>query len=285
MKNNNWKTAPQQNNEPQALTVLRRRTTSPQAWPESSRTTPHTRTGNAWPPGYEKQASGITVRLPTIPRSASPVPWLTSLHATDGRGEYGSAAYRGNCSGLFIRDLLNFYRPRHVLDPMSGSGTCRDVCQELNIECLSFDIHNGLDAVETANYAALSQFDFVWMHPPYWKLIKYGEDPRCLSNSPTLADFVAKMQTVFWNCRQILTNNGKIAVLMGDGREHGEYWALPHRVLQAAENVGLRLAAPEIIRFGHGATSSSREYSGAFIPLLHDVCWVFKAAQSVKGER
>ena len=51
---------------------------------------------------------------------------------------------------------------------------------------------------------------------------------------------------------------------------------LPFRILQAAETVGLWLAAPEIIRFGHGSTSSKKRYSSSFIPRLHDVCFVLK---------
>src|SRR4051794_32936411 len=78
--------------------------------------------------------------LPEAPRTASPVPWLTSIHATPGRGNYGDRGYRGNCSGLLVRDLLLYYRPNRVLDPMSGGGTCGDVCRELGIGCTSRDI-------------------------------------------------------------------------------------------------------------------------------------------------
>src|SRR5262249_9698849 len=49
------------------------------------------------------------VPLPEGPNTQSPVPTLTSIHATPGRGPYGDPAYRGNCSGLVIRDLLRFY--------------------------------------------------------------------------------------------------------------------------------------------------------------------------------
>ena len=67
------------------------------------------------------------VPLPECPMTASPVPSLTSIHATPGRGDYGNPGYRGNCSGLLIRDLLTFYGSRRVLDPMEDGGTCRGV--------------------------------------------------------------------------------------------------------------------------------------------------------------
>src|SRR5450755_2429785 len=73
------------------------------------------------------------VPLPEAPQTKSPVPWLTSLHAKEGRGEFGDSSYRGNCSGLLIEDLLSYYQPRSVLDPMAGGGTCPDVCKKLGI--------------------------------------------------------------------------------------------------------------------------------------------------------
>ena len=46
--------------------------------------------------------------------------------------------------------------------------------------------------------------------------------------------------------------------------------------MNAAVAEGYWLAAPEIIRFGHGATSSSKVYRTSFIPSLHDVCLVLE---------
>src|ERR1700682_3436089 len=78
--------------------------------------------------------------LPRAPRNASPVPGLTSLYHKAYRGPYGDPGYPGNCGGELIKDLLRYFRPRSVFDPMTGSGTCADVCKELGIECMSKDI-------------------------------------------------------------------------------------------------------------------------------------------------
>src|SRR5664279_513607 len=74
-------------------------------------------------------------RLPRAPITASPVPHLTSLYHFSRAGEYGDRGYPGNCGGTLIRDLLRFFQPQTVFDPMTGSGTCRDVCRELGIYC------------------------------------------------------------------------------------------------------------------------------------------------------
>lgn len=220
-----------------------------------------------------------TVPLPAIPESGSPVPWLTSIHGTPGRGNYGDAGYRGNCSGLLIKDLLQFYRPRRVLDPMEGSGTCRDVCRELRIEYFGGDIRLGFDATDPKSFEDIGSFDFIWLHPPYWKMVAYNQgEPRCLSNAATLPEFRSQLARVFKNCRSVLSDGGKLGLQIGDVRERGEYQALPFHVFYTASKVGFCLAAPEIVRFQHGATSSKKRYSQAFIPRLHDLCFVLKAA-------
>lgn len=66
-------------------------------------------------------------RLPRAPKNVSPVPGLTSLYHFDRAGEYGDRKWPGNCGGNLIRDLLLYFEPKTVLDPMHGSGTCRDV--------------------------------------------------------------------------------------------------------------------------------------------------------------
>lgn len=218
----------------------------------------------------------LTVLLPPLPRTASPVPHLTSIHATDGRGPYGDSRYRGNCSGLLIRDLLQYYRPSRVLDPMAGSGTCRDVCRELGITCWSFDLHGGFDAQDEKWFQGIGEYDFIWLHPPYWKMICYGDDPRCLSNAPTLVDFQRRLRRVIRNCHSVLADRGHLAILMGDGKHEGQYMGLPFRTLWLAFQENLWLAAPEIVRFQHGATSSTKQYSTSFIPRLHDICLVLK---------
>jgi hypothetical protein len=76
----------------------------------------------------------------------------------------------------------------------------------------------------------------------------------------------------------VLNPRGILALQIGDAKEQGEYLALPFHVFATAWKVGYRLAAPEIVRFQHGATSSKKRYSQAFIPRLHDLCFVLKPA-------
>ena len=220
----------------------------------------------------------VYARLPLAPRNASPVPHLTSLYHFHRAGEYGDRGYPGNCGGNLIKDLMLFFRPSGlVLDPMSGSGTCLDVCQELGIPCMAWDINRGIDACDANGFASAETFEFIWSHPPYFRQKLYSDDPRDLSRSPTLEDFLRRYGQFIRNCAQSLKPNGKLAILMGDysDREYG-FLPLCYHTKRLAFAAGLRQHGTDIIRFSHGASSSKKVYRSSFIPGLHDVCMIFE---------
>jgi SAM-dependent methyltransferase len=219
----------------------------------------------------------VYVRLPRAPVNASPVPHLTSLYHFDRRGEYGSSKYPGNCGGLLIKDVLLYFCPHLVSDPMSGSGTCREVCRELGIPCISGDIHDDFDACDTQGFAPEAMFDFIWVHPPYWRMKLYADDPRDLSRAPTLDHFLVRYGRFIRNCARSLKPGGKLAILMGDysDRDAG-YIPLVYHTKRLAFAAGFTQHCTDIIRFSHGASSSKKVYRSSFIPGLHDVCCIFQ---------
>jgi hypothetical protein len=221
-------------------------------------------------------AEPIYARLPLAPRNASPVPHLTSLYHFHRAGDYGDRNYPGNCGGNLIKDLLRYFKPASVFDPMTGSGTCRDVCEELAIYCWSSDLHQNVDACDPSAFPR-GCFQFAWIHPPYWRQKLYTDDPRDLSRTPTLAAFLERYRLLIENCVGSLTDGGKLAILMGDysDRDAG-FVPLTYYTKQLAFAAGLRQCCTDIIRFSHGASSSHKVYRSAFIPGLHDVCMVFE---------
>ncbi|MBX9653871.1 hypothetical protein K2Y11_09680 [bacterium] len=219
----------------------------------------------------------VYAKLPLAPVNASPVPHLTSLYHNAKAGEYGSRAYPGNCGGNLIKDLLQYFRPSLVCDPMAGSGTCRDVCEELQIPCFSWDIHEGFDACDPNDFDMKEAFEFIWAHPAYWRQKLYADDSRDLSRSPTLEDFLRRYGRFIRNAAKALKANGKLAILMGDycDREEG-FVPLTYHTKRLAFECGLQQACTDIIRFSHGASSSRKVYRSSFIPGLHDTCMVFE---------
>ncbi len=216
----------------------------------------------------------VYARLPLAPTNASPVPHLTSLYYNHLAGEYGDRRYPGNCGGNLIKDLLLFFKPTLVFDPMAGSGTCRDVCNELAIPCLSWDIHDGFDACDPVAFSATEAFDFIWAHPAYWRQKLYADDPRDLSRAPTLEDFLHRYGRFIRNAAKALKPGGKLAILMGDYCDRDEgFVPLTFHTKRLAFECGLQQACTDIIRFSHGA--SRKVYRSSFIPGLHDTCMVF----------
>lgn len=215
-------------------------------------------------------------KLPLAPRNASPVPHLTSLYHFDRAGDYGDRSYPGNCGGNLIKDLMRYFQPQSVFDPMTGSGTCRDVCEELGLYCWSSDMHQGLDACDATLFPRAC-FEFAWIHPPYWRQKLYTNDPRDLSRAPTLTAFLERYQLLIENCAGALAPGGKLAILMGDyaDREAG-FVPLTYYTKLLALKAGLRQCCTDIIRFSHGASSSRKVYRSSFIPGLHDVCMIFE---------
>lgn len=219
----------------------------------------------------------VYARLPVAPKNGSPVPHLTSLYHFHRAGEYGDRSYPGNCGGNLIKDLLLYFKPALLLDPMSGSGTCDDVCQELGIPCLAWDIHRGIDACHPQGFGSGETFDFIWAHPPYWRQKLYADDPRDLSRAPTLEAFLRRYGQFIRNCALALKPAGKLAILMGDysDKEAG-FVPLTYHTKRLAFAAGLHQHGTDIIRFCHGASSSRKVYRSSFIPGLHDVCMIFE---------
>jgi hypothetical protein len=218
----------------------------------------------------------VYARLPRAPKNASPVPHLTSLYHFHRTGEYGDRSYPGNCGGNLIKDVLRFFQVASVFDPMTGSGTCRDVCKELGIYCWSSDIREGADACDASQFPR-GCFQFSWIHPPYWRQKLYSDDPRDLSRTPTLEAFLERYRLLIANCAGALVPGGKLAILIGDynDREAG-FVPLTYWTKRLAFETGLRQCCTDIIRFSHGASSSTKVYRSSFIPGLHDVCMVFE---------
>lgn len=219
----------------------------------------------------------IYAKLPRAPITASPVPHLTSLYHFSRAGEYGDRSYPGNCGGNLIKDLLLYFKPGLLCDPMHGSGTCEDVCKELGIPCMSWDIHQGFDACDPHDFSAVDTFDFIWAHPPYWRMKLYADDARDLSRAPTLGDFLRRYGQFIRNCARALKPGGKLAILMGDYCDRDEgFVPLVYHGKRFAFAVGLKQHCTDIVRFSHGASSGKKVYRTSFIPGLHDILTVFE---------
>lgn len=194
----------------------------------------------------------------------------SSIVSYPSRGPWGRWDYRGNTSGYLLVDLIKQYSPKSILDPFSGSGTTRDVAREMGIYCDSFDLHDGFDVL-TGTLPA-RRYDLIFLHPPYYSMIKYSDDPRDLSNAESIGDFMRRLGDIVVRLSEYLTEGGHIVVLIGNMRKAGRYYPLGAYL----ETMFHEELHEEIIKIQHNTMSSKTMYSSdSFIPIMHEKVLVF----------
>jgi hypothetical protein len=196
------------------------------------------------------------------------------------RGAYGKSNYRGNCSGHIIKDLFKFLMPKSVSDPSEGGGTCRDVCKELNISYFGFDLSDGFNILKNSLLEKIGQpVDTVWYHPAYHNIVKYSGNvwgtkphPDDLSNCSSYEEFMEKLQSSLYNIYDAINKDGHYAVLIGDIRKNGEFYS-PQSTVASMAPGNLQSV---VIKHQYNCMSERVQYSGKFIPILHEYMLLFK---------
>jgi hypothetical protein len=148
--------------------------------------------------------------------------WTDSLWQIDRRDNSGahSGAYHGNFKPQIPRQLLTRYTKRgdFVLDPFMGSGTTLIEAQRMERNSIGIELQANIanealerirtetrDGVIANAYIGDSRFvnlqqilaqngtqrvQFVILHPPYWDIVKFSDNPNDLSALPTIGDFI-----------------------------------------------------------------------------------------------
>ncbi len=191
---------------------------------------------------------------------------------------WGRADYRGNCDGRLFLGLLLRYRPKRVADPMMGSGTTRDVVAWLNrtegttIDYWGDDLKTGFNL---HSQDLPDEFDFVWLHPPYWNIIEYSEDRRDLSTCDEYEYFIRRLETCLRRCYRALVPGGRLAVLVGDVRRRGRYTPIVRDLLNLEGELGQLRSV--IVKTQHNCQSDRKTYARMEdVPIQHEYCVVFK---------
>lgn len=192
---------------------------------------------------------------------------------------WGDGGYRGNCDGRLFLNLLLRYSPRTVADPMMGSGTTRDVVADFNrdaaqpVEYWGNDLRTGFD-LETQPIPG--RFDLVWIHPPYWNIVEYGNGASDLSAARSYAEFLTRLTQCLKHCATALNPGGRLAVLVADVRRRGTYFPLGRDVCNLDGAVGQLRSV--VIKVQHNCRSDRTTYGKLEDPRIrHEYCAIFKA--------
>ena len=199
-------------------------------------------------------------------------PTLTSVLRYAERGPWGQAKYFGNASGYLLVDLIDYFKPTSVFDPMEGSGTTREACFDLKVDYEGRDLRTGFDLLSSP--LPDRQFDLVFWHPPYWPGHQYSDHPNDLSNADNFADFKARLRAGFERLREVVSPTGHLVILIGDGRKNGVFFPIHADLIRW--NV-LPLEAVLMKDGQHERHAQHFRYGPAkFIPTLHEYVLIFK---------
>jgi len=125
---------------------------------------------------------------------------------------WGDSRYRGNCDGRLFKNLVLRYKAKRIGDPMIGSGTTRDVVAGLNqykragIEFWGGDLREGFDLTKQE---LPGRFDLVWLHPPYWNIVRYNSGENDLSSIEDYDQFKQLLMLCLKRCYDALEPGGR----------------------------------------------------------------------------
>lgn len=216
---------------------------------------------------------------------------MESIVSYPDRGNYGKNTYRGNCSGLLIKDIITQYRLKGLSDFMVGSGTTEDVVKEAGIRGTFADLNRGFDMM---SMDIPERAENIFWHPPYHDMIVYSgkqynasevEKATGLSASTILADdlsrcsswkeFVKKMNYCMLKQFTALERGGRMFVLVGDMKRRGALYSMIRELVcpGTMENI--------IIKAQHNCWSDRQTYSGNFVPIVHEYLLVTRKDASI----
>ncbi len=177
--------------------------------------------------------------------------WL--VNRRDGSGAH-TAGYWGNFIPQIPHQMMRRYtRPGDwVIDPFAGSGTTLIEARRLGRNCLGVELqapvaaqarallaaepnrHGTTGEIVTSDclavdYRALlrqhgrESAQRVILHPPYYDIIKFSDDPRDLSNAASIEVFLAQIGAVVDKLAAVLDSGRYLTLVIGDKYANGEW--------------------------------------------------------------
>jgi hypothetical protein len=237
--------------------------------------------------------------------------WI--LKKRDSSGVH-TADYWGNFVPQIPHQMMRRYTKKGdwVLDPFMGSGTTMIECQRLGRNGLGIELQASVtesarrliaaepnphgvvihtenadssraDIQEALALHGQTAVQLVVMHPPYFDIIKFSDDPRDLSNTVSIDMFLDRLMQVVDNSCRYLDRGRYMALVIGDKYAAGEWIPLGFLSMNRILERGFRLKSIIVKNFEETAGKRKqkelwryRALAGGFYIFKHEYVFVFK---------
>jgi len=140
-----------------------------------------------------------------------------------GKTPKGNNKYPGVTPAFIIWNLIQRYtKPDDlVLDPMAGSGTTLDVCNEEGRRCVCYDIAPTRPDIIQNDSRKIpledNTVDMIFVDSPYGDNLRYNDNPDCIGKiSSETETFYEELEKVIIQCHRVLKPGKVIGWLIGD---------------------------------------------------------------------
>lgn len=236
--------------------------------------------------------------------------WI--IEKRDNSGAH-SGHYHGNFVPQIPHQLFSRYTKKGdwVLDPFMGSGTSLIEAQRMDRNSIGIELQYDVakeaheriitekeegvkgkvivgdsrtcNMSEILNSVGINKVQFVIMHPPYWDIVKYSDNPEDLSNCTSVDGFLKSFGDVVDNTVSVLEKNRYCAVVIGDKYANSQVIPLGFYCMNVMQEKGLLLKAILVKNFGETKGKSNKQgiwryraLASDFYIFKHEYIFVFK---------
>ncbi|MFH1449064.1 MAG: DNA methyltransferase [bacterium] len=242
--------------------------------------------------------------------------YTDSLWICDKRDNSGvhTAGYWGNFIPQIPNQMIKRYTKKNdwVLDAFVGCGTTLIESQRLGRNGMGIELQEnvaqkarGLVSSEPNKYGVISEVitddssivdyksllqkygqesvQLLIMHPPYFDIIKFSDDPRDLSNASSVESFLKMMNKIVDSASSVLDRGRYFALVIGDKYSKGEWIPLGFLTMNEIMKRGFSLKSIVVKNFEETTGKRNqkelwryRALVGGFYIFKHEYIFLFK---------